>query len=293
MKDVRITHIGGPTVLIEVAGWRLLTDPTFDPPGRRYSFGWGTASRKLTGPAIAASELPPLDAVLLSHDHHGDNLDSAGRALLPSAGTVRDHRARRPATRRRRPRARAVGDGAAERRGQAAIEITATPCRHGPPLSRPLAGHVIGFALRWEGQEHGVLWISGDTVLYEGVRQVADRIEVDTAVLHLGGVRFPVTGPLRYSMTAREAIELCSLIRPRTVIPVHYEGWKHFQESRGDHRTRTRDGARQHPPRGPLAPARGRRRPRGVGGRRLTHPLLPSGPKGSSQSRLRRLDVAN
>ena len=116
--------------------------------------------------------------------------------------------------------------------GRPTIEITATPCRHGPPLSRPLAGHVIGFALRWEGQEHGVLWISGDTVLYDGVRQVADRIEVDIAVLHLGGVRFPVTGPLRYSMTARQAIELCGLIRPRTVIPVHYEGWKHFQESR-------------------------------------------------------------
>lgn len=55
---------------------------------------------------------------------------------------------------------------------------------------------------------------------------------VDTAVLHLGGVRFPVTGPLRYSMTTRQAVELCRLIRPRVVIPVHYEGWKHFQESR-------------------------------------------------------------
>ena len=54
VNGVRITHIGGPTVLIEVAGWRLLTDPTFDPPGRSYRFGWGTSSRKLTGPAIAA-----------------------------------------------------------------------------------------------------------------------------------------------------------------------------------------------------------------------------------------------
>jgi L-ascorbate metabolism protein UlaG (beta-lactamase superfamily) len=35
VKDVRITHIGGPTALIEVGGWRLLTDPTFDAPGRR------------------------------------------------------------------------------------------------------------------------------------------------------------------------------------------------------------------------------------------------------------------
>ena len=33
MNVARLTLIGGPTVLIEVAGFRLLTDPTFDPPG--------------------------------------------------------------------------------------------------------------------------------------------------------------------------------------------------------------------------------------------------------------------
>lgn len=68
-----------------------------------------------------------------------------------------------------------------------------------------------------------MLWISGDTVLYDGVRQVAGRVEVDLALLHLGGVRFPITGPLRYTMTAADAIELCQLIHPHTVIPVHYE----------------------------------------------------------------------
>jgi L-ascorbate metabolism protein UlaG (beta-lactamase superfamily) len=232
VKDVRLTHIGGPTVLIETGGWRLLTDPTFDPPGRRYFFGWGTVSRKLAGPAVPATELPPLDAVLLSHDHHGDNLDPAGRALLPSAGVVVTT-------------ASGAGRLGGSARGlepwqttrleapdRAAIEITATPCRHGPPLSHPIVGDVIGFALRWEGQEDGALWISGDTVLYDGVREVADRLEVDTAVVHLGGVKFPVTGPLRYTLTAAEAVELCCQIGPRTVIPIHYEGWKHFRQGR-------------------------------------------------------------
>ena len=231
MTEVRITHIGGPTTLIAVGGWRLLTDPTFDPPGRTYTFGWGTGSRKLAGPAIAAADLPPIDAVLLTHDHHGDNLDFAGRALLPSAGVVVTTVS--GATR--------LGGGARglapwattrlEAPGRPTIEITATPCRHGPPLSHPLAGDVIGFALRWDGQEHGVLWISGDTVLYDGVRHVADRLQVGTALLHLGGVQFPVTGPLRYSMTARDAVDLCRILRPRTAIPIHYEGWKHFRQS--------------------------------------------------------------
>jgi L-ascorbate metabolism protein UlaG (beta-lactamase superfamily) len=48
MTEVRITHVGGPTTLIEVAGRPLLTDPTFDPPGRRYGFGWGTSSPKVS-----------------------------------------------------------------------------------------------------------------------------------------------------------------------------------------------------------------------------------------------------
>jgi len=219
-------------VLIEIGGWRLLTDPTFDGAGQKYNFGWGTSSRKLVGPAIAATEVGAIDAVLLSHDHHEDNLDPAGRALLPSAGAVITTAS---GAKRLGGAARGLEPWAVtqlEAPGKPTIEVTATPCRHGPPLSHPIVGDVIGFALRWDGQEHGVLWISGDTVLYDGVRQVADRAEVDTALLHLGGVRFTVTGPLRYTMTASEAVELCGLIEPRTAIPIHYEGWKHFREGR-------------------------------------------------------------
>jgi L-ascorbate metabolism protein UlaG (beta-lactamase superfamily) len=230
--EVSLTHIGGPTVLIEVGGWRLLTDPTFDPPGQNYRFGWGTGSRKLTGPAIAVSDLGPIDAVLLSHDHHDDNLDAAGRGLLPSAGDVITTV---PGAKRLGGAARGLEPWTTTRLEaptRPPIEITATPCRHGPPLSHPIVGDVIGFALKWDGQEHGVLWISGDTVLYDGVRQVAERLQVDTAVLHLGGVRFPISGPVRYTMTAKEAVELCRLVQPRTVIPIHYEGWQHFREGR-------------------------------------------------------------
>ena len=79
---------GGGLELYNVEGWRLLTDPTFDPPGGHYKFGWGTASDKLAGPAVAAADIGPIDAVLLSHDHHDDNLDAAGRELLATAGTV-------------------------------------------------------------------------------------------------------------------------------------------------------------------------------------------------------------
>ena len=153
--------------------------------------------------------------MLLTHDHHADNLDDGGRALLPAAGTVVTTVS---GARRLGGNARGLEPWATTRLeapGKPTIEVTATPCRHGPPVSRPIVGDVIGFAFDWDGQEHGALWISGDTVLYDGVRQVADRVDVGTALLHLGGVHFPVTGPVRYTMTAHDAVELCGLLRPR------------------------------------------------------------------------------
>lgn len=232
--DVRITHVGGPTVLLEVCGWRVLTDPTFDPPGRRYSFGWGTSSTKLVGPALSVDDLGRIDVVLLSHDHHADNLDDAGRQLLKLVSTVVTTRAG----------AARLGGGALgldpwestrlKSAGRPSLSVTATPCRHGPPLSRPIVGDVIGFAVQLDDVQDDALWISGDTVLFDGVRAVPDRFHISTALLHLGSVKFPLTGPLHYSMTGDEAVAMCALLDTAIVIPVHYEGWTHFQQGRAD-----------------------------------------------------------
>jgi L-ascorbate metabolism protein UlaG (beta-lactamase superfamily) len=234
VAEIRFTHIGGPTMLLEVEGWRILTDPTFDQPGRRYPFALGTSSTKLVGPAIGPSDLGPIDVVLLSHDHHADNLDDAGREVLSNASTIVTTV----------PGARRIGGGATglspwevtrlERHGSPTIDVTATPCRHGPPLSRPVVGDVIGFSLRWPGQSHGELWITGDTVVHRRLRQIGQRLHVGTVVAHLGGVRFGLTGPLRYSMTGRDLATLRNWTQPHQMIPVHYEGWSHFSDDRAE-----------------------------------------------------------
>ena len=231
MQNIALTHLGGPTTLIEIDGWRILTDPTFDAPGRRYTFGWGTSSVKVAGPAQPPEVVAPVDVVLLSHDQHADNLDDAGRALLGRAGTVITTV---PAARRLAlPNTRGLADWESttvEVPGRAPLTVTATPARHGPKFSRPIAGKVNGFALHRHGEDTAALWMSGDTVLYDGLREVAQRIPVDVALLHLGGVRFGFTGPVRFTMTAREGAELIRLLRPRVTVPVHYAGWTHFRD---------------------------------------------------------------
>jgi hypothetical protein len=62
-----LTLIGGPTVLIELAGLRFVTDPTFDGPG---FYPGAVTLEKLTAPALSADEVGAVDAVLLSHDQH-------------------------------------------------------------------------------------------------------------------------------------------------------------------------------------------------------------------------------
>ena len=109
----------------------------------------------------------------------------------------------------------------------------------------------------------------GDTVLYDGVREVAERLEVEHRAAALGGVQFPVTGPLRYTMTGQDAVELCALIRPRTAIPIHYEGWKHFRQGREDVERASRPRRRTCAAR-PLAADRQR-----GGGRRVSMVLPP------------------
>lgn len=228
---MRITRIGGPTALVEWDGWRILTDPTFDPPGRVYSFGFGTKSRKTTGPAVELDVLGEIDAVLLSHHQHADNLDDAGAAILDRVPTVFTTRAGAKAISHRDIRGLAAGEHSMlTREGLPSLRIEATPCRHGAPLTGPIVGPAVGFTLTGEGSARPGLWMTGDTVLYGGLRRAAADLRPDVALVHIGSVKFPISGPLAYTMNADDAVELIGLAKPGVAVPVHVEGWSHFTE---------------------------------------------------------------
>jgi len=86
MSTARLTLIGGPTALVEFGGFRLLTDPTFDDPGE-YRLPHTTLT-KTSRPACTPADIGAVDAVLLSHDQHADNLDRSGRDFLSRAPRV-------------------------------------------------------------------------------------------------------------------------------------------------------------------------------------------------------------
>ena len=79
-SKVNVTYLGGPTVILEIDGLRLITDPTLDAAGEMFMINDKPGYWKTEGPAT--TDVGHIDAVLLSHDQHGDNLDHAGRELL-------------------------------------------------------------------------------------------------------------------------------------------------------------------------------------------------------------------
>ena len=228
-SPLTLTLIGGPTVLIEFGGLRLLTDPTFDPPGE-YPIG----TRKLIktmAPALTPAALGTVDAVLLSHDQHPDNLDHAGRDFLASVprvlSTAAAHR-RLGGTVEALPTWRSVD---LARPDGGTLRVTAAPALHGPPGTEHLVGDVTGFVLG--GADLPTVYVSGDNASLEVVRTIAGRLgPVDVAVLFAGGAQTALLGDAYLTLTSELAAEAARTLGARQVVALHFEGWAHFTEGR-------------------------------------------------------------
>lgn len=232
-----IIHIDTACVLININGFKILTDPTLNKRDLlfpQYVSKPLAFSKKYVSPALTNTEIGEVDLVLLSHDHHKDNLDKAGRDFIKNVPLVLSttdavHRL---------PETNTVGlqnweEYKVETSKVKGLKITAIPAQH-TNIKRldKLMGKVLGFTIEWEGQSNGCVYISGDTVLFEGIYELAKRKKVDIAILHLGAGAFPyLKKNLRLTMNGQEAIETTKILNPRVSIPIHYEGWWHFRQS--------------------------------------------------------------
>jgi L-ascorbate metabolism protein UlaG (beta-lactamase superfamily) len=228
---MRLTYFGGPTARIEWAGARLLTDPTFDAAGELYTTPAYTL-RKTQGPAGDPAWRGQLDAVLLSHDHHFDNLDRAGRALLDTVPLVLTTTA--GAARLGGPSVGLEPWDAYELKlpDGGTLRVTATPARHGPAQAD--RGPVVGFALARPDKPRDVVYVSGDTVWFDGVQEVAARLHVRSALLFMGAAKVTAVGDFPLTFTAEEGVLAARAMSDASIVPLHYEGWEHFSESRSD-----------------------------------------------------------
>lgn len=235
MADVpTLRLVGGPTALISYGGIRLLTDPTFDPPGDYPRPGTNIVLRKLVGPAVALEDVMPVDAVLVSHDHHADNLDHSGREMLPRAGRVLTTGA---GAERLGGNAVGMQPGDAvmiDRPGGGAVQVVAVPADHGPPDVASKNGPVIGFVLSGDGLP--AIYVSGDNASVDVVRGiVAEHGPFDAAVLFIGGAQVPEAwGDAHLTLTAHTAVEAARALDDAPIAPIHQDGWAHFTSSAAD-----------------------------------------------------------
>jgi L-ascorbate metabolism protein UlaG (beta-lactamase superfamily) len=226
---IEIRYVGGPTAMIEIAGLRFLTDPTFDVPGP-YRSGSVTL-QKTEGPAVPADELGRIDVVLLSHDQHPDNLDPAGRALIAHLPTL--------TTRAGAERLGGTSVGLdpwqsreLETPQGMRLRVTATPARHGPPGIEPLLGDVVGFVISSVDPPRDLVYVTGDTVWFEGTAEVARRFQPAAVLLFAGAAR--TRGPFRLTMDTNDAVEAAAAFPGAAIVPVHHSGWAHFSQSQDD-----------------------------------------------------------
>lgn len=218
-----ITVIGGPTALLELGELRVLTDPTFDPPGD-HPAGPLTLT-KTVGPALSPADIGRVDLVLLSHDQHPDNLDGLGRRMMsavPLTLSTPEAAARTGVTPMLPWQHHDVGR----------VRVTAVPALHGPPGCEPVVGQVTGFVLTGHGLP--TVYVSGDNASLTCVELIAGRFPaVDIALLFGGAARVPMIDE-RLTLDATEMVTAARLLRARRVVPLHVDGWAHFTENRAD-----------------------------------------------------------
>lgn len=220
-RPVAVTPLGGPSVLVEIGGARFLVDPTFDLAGD-YPIG-SRVLTKTTDAVVGREQVGAVDAVLLSHDQHPDNLDHGGREFLKTAPLVLT-------TTLAAGRLDAVCRGLEpwETATVGDVTVTAVPAQHGPDGTEAITGPVVGFVLSAPGAP--TVYVSGDNASLAVVHRVAERFPaVDVAVLFAGAARTPLIDGF-LTLTSAEAAEAAQLLgRPR-VLPVHTDGWAHFTE---------------------------------------------------------------
>jgi L-ascorbate metabolism protein UlaG (beta-lactamase superfamily) len=214
---VRITYLGHATVLIELDGLRVLTDPLL----RRR-----VMHLRRVVPAPTREQLSAVDVVLISHAHH-DHLDTRSLRMLEGAPRVLCPEPARRAVAASGLMPEVMGAGGYAQAGDA--EIAAVRAEHdGRRFPQDRRADALGFVVRGAG---GSVYFAGDTGWFEEIGEVG---EVDVALLPVAGWG-PRLGPGH--LDPEEAARAAARINPRVAVPIHWGTYERLAMTLTGHRS--------------------------------------------------------
>ena len=227
-----VQFIGSATVLIRYQGLTILTDPNFLHKGDAVRLGYGLSALRQTNPAIEFDQLPPIDLVILSHMHE-DHFDELVQERLNRNTPIISTREASESLKRlgfQQRFALSDWDRLEVSKGETRLRITAVPGRHGAAgvsvLLPTVMGSVLDFGANADTPDYRV-YISGDTLVYDGIRSIGQRFPgIDLALLHLGGAR--ILDMFKVTMDGKDGVQMMQIVKPRKTIPIHYNDYDVF-----------------------------------------------------------------
>ena len=216
-SGLRITWFGHSSALVEIDGRNILIDPFWSQ--RASPVSWAGPERWYP-PPIALSELPRIDAVLISHDHY-DHLDPAAVVAMTSWTTVfivplgvGAHLQRWGI-----PQQRILELDWWQSAGVGTIEVVATPARHASGRLATKSNRTLWAGYAIAGTQHRV-WYSGDTGFHNDLRRIGEQLgPFDVSLIEAG--QYDANWPDTH-LGPEQAVEAHRLVRGKLMIPVHW-----------------------------------------------------------------------
>ncbi|MGH1348004.1 MAG: MBL fold metallo-hydrolase [Nannocystales bacterium] len=228
---MEIQQLRSATMLVSFGTHRLLVDPMLAEAGAMPAFRMFGGERKrnplVPTPPQTPAALERATGVLITHEHP-DHFDTAGRAWTKAAGLpVWANRMDVPRLRRKGLDARSLEDGGL------GVTLEVVPSRHGRGLLGWILGPVAGYYLAADGEPS--LYITGDSILTDSVREAIERLQPDIVVAPAGSANMGIGGDILFSVD--ELVELTRLA-PADVVFNHLEALDHCPTTRAGLRER-------------------------------------------------------